>query len=217
MAVSSERNRCRRRSSGRRSGPAPVSVAGLFPEPAKGGGIFAPVEFVAEGFGGGAFSGRAAHDVGQNVDGFERPLAAVAGGGGVGDDADPVLVATPGHPDIELLDAGDGIGEQDGPIDGDPFRLVDGHGIRQGNMFGGIVGRQHDPALAVEVGDDQGAVVPAGIDVSAVTVADPQPPGGKESAVVAGSDDLVAPANDLAADCARWRKRRRSCPRGCRR
>ena len=50
------------------------------------------------------------------------------------------------------------------------------------------------------MGDDQAAVVPAGIDVPAISVANPQPAGGDEAAVVAGRDDLVAPADDLVAD-----------------
>src|SRR5581483_7920140 len=67
-------------------------------------------------------------------------------------------------------------------------------------MLGAVVGGEEDPAVAVEVGDDQGAVGPAGVDVPAVAVSDPQAAGGDEAAVVTGGDDLVAPADQLGAD-----------------
>ena len=125
---------------------------------------------------------------------------AVAGGGCVGDHADPVLVATAGHADVEMLGPGGGVGDEDGPVDGEAFGLVDGDGVGQGDVVGGVVGGEDDPAVAVEVGDDQGAIVLAGVDVPAVSVADPEPAARDQAAVVVGGDDLVAPADDLRAD-----------------
>jgi hypothetical protein len=148
-------------------------VAGLFPQPPERGGVFAPVELVAEGFAGGAFGGRPAHDLPEDFDGFEGPLVAVAGGGGVGDHADPVLVAAAGDADVEVLGAGGGVGDEDGSVDGEAFGFADGDGVGQRDVVGGVVGGEDNPAVAVEVGDDQCAVVAAGGDVPAVAVADP--------------------------------------------
>src|SRR5439155_23291194 len=100
---------------------------------------------------------------------------AMAGAGGVGDDADLVVVAAAAHADVEVLAGGGAVGEEHSVVDGDAFGLVDGDGVGEGDVVGGVVGGEDDPAPSVEVGDDQGAVVPAGVDVPAVAVADPQP------------------------------------------
>jgi hypothetical protein len=50
---------------------------------------------------------------------------AVAGAGGVGDDADVVVVAAAGHADVEVFAGGGAVGEEDGPVDGDAFGFVD--------------------------------------------------------------------------------------------
>lgn len=139
------------------------------------------------------------HDGGEDRDGRGRRLMAVAGGGGVGDDADPVVVPA-AHADVEVLAGGGAVGEEDSAVDGDAFGFVDGDGVSQCDVFGGVVGGEDNAAPSVEVGDDQGAVVSAGIDVPAVAVADPEPAAGDEAAIVAGGDDLVAAADDLVAD-----------------
>ena len=124
---------------------------------------------------------------------------AVAGAGGVGNDTDPVVVAAPGHADVEVLAGGGAIGEEHGPVDGDPFGLVDRHGVSKSDVLGRVAGGEDDPAMTVEVGDDQGAVLAAVLNVPAVSVADPPPRIGEEAAVVAGGDDLVALADDLGS------------------
>lgn len=49
-------------------------------------------------------------------------------------------------------------------------RLGHGHRVGQGDVFGGVVGGEHDPAAAVEVGHDHGTVLAAGIDSPTVPV-----------------------------------------------
>src|SRR5207244_9594338 len=139
--------------------------ADLVAEAPDGFPVLSPVELGPQRLGGRQFGGGAPHDSGEHLDRRGRGPVAVAGGGGVGDDADPVVVPTSAHPDVEVLAGGGAVGEEHSAIDGDALGLVDGEGVGQGDVLGGVAGRQDDPAPSVEVGDDEGAVVPAGVDV----------------------------------------------------
>lgn len=99
----------------------------------------------------------------------------MAGAGRFGDHAGAVLVAAAGHAHVEVLGHRGRVGEEHGPVDGDAFRLVDGHGVGQGHVVGHVVGGKDDPAPVPEMGDGHRAVGVAGIDAPAVAVADPDP------------------------------------------
>lgn len=172
----------------------------LVVETAEGFAVCTAIELVPEGFGGGALGAGAVQGASEDLRRGRRALVAVAGGGGVGDDAGLVVVAAPGHPDVEVFGAGGAVGEEHSAVDGEAFGLVDGDGVGQRDVLGAVVGGEDDSAVAVEVGDDQGPVLAAGVDLPAVAVSDPQTAGGDEAAVVAGRDDLVAPADQLASD-----------------
>ena len=81
-------------------------------------------------------------------------MVAVAGGCGVGDDADLVVVAAAAHADVEVLAGGRAVGKKHSPIDGDTFGFVDGDGVGESDVVGGVVGGEDDAAPSVEVGND---------------------------------------------------------------
>ena len=166
---------------------------GLLVETTEGGRVLAPVEL------------RRGGSRWRRCSAEERRIASVRTSTGVGGGRWPwpvvaasvttqtrVVVPAAGHADVEVLGGGGVVGEEHGPVDGDALGFVDGDGVGEGDVLGDVVGGEDDAAVAVEVGDDQGAVVPAGVDLPAVAVADPQAAGGDEAAVVAGGDDLVA-------------------------
>jgi hypothetical protein len=124
----------------------------------------------------------------------------VAGAGGVGDEAKQVVGPIPSHAYVEMLAGGGAVGQEHSGIDGNAFGLVDCDGIREGDVLGCVGGGEDDPAEAVEVGDGQGAVVVAGLDLPSVTVSYPEPASADEAPVIAGGDDLVATAHHLSAD-----------------
>ena len=142
--------------------------------------------------------------------GVGRPVMAMAGGGGVGDHADPVFVAASGHPDVEVLAGGGGVGEEHGPVDGDAFGLVDGHGVGQGDVRRRRSRRGGRPGPGRRGGRRPGRRRARRASTCQRSPLRTQSAGGgDQAAVVAGGDDLVAPADDLA----RRRRARRVRPR----
>ena len=58
----------------------------------------------------------------------------------VGDDQDGVLVPATGHADIQRLGGQSRICDKDRPVDGDALGLVDGEGVAERDVLGGVVG-----------------------------------------------------------------------------
>jgi hypothetical protein len=80
---------------------------------------------------------------------------AMAGAGRFGDHAGAVLVAAAGHAHVEVFGHCGRVGEEHGPVDGDAFGLVGGHGVGEGDVVADIGRGEDDAAPVPEMGDDQ--------------------------------------------------------------
>src|SRR5918911_1111687 len=75
-----------------------------------------PWPVVAQRLGGGGLGRGAAKDRGEDLPGLGGTTPAVAGVRRLTHHTGPVLVAAAGHAHVEVLGAGGGVGEEDGPI-----------------------------------------------------------------------------------------------------
>ncbi len=93
-------------------------------------------------------------------------------------DVGVVNVPSSAHADVEVLRCGVAVDDEDGVIDGEPLAFVDGDGVGEGQVFGGVVGGGGDPAPSVEGVEDHGSVGAVSLDPPAVAVADAPAGGG---------------------------------------
>src|SRR5581483_854787 len=112
--------------------------------------------------------------------------------GTVGDDEEPVLVATSGGGDVEAAVCGRGGDDGKADVDGVGLVAVGGGGVAEPDMLAGVVGGQGDGAVSVKVRHGYHAIMANRGDLPEVAVADRFTPVGALQPVVAASHDDVA-------------------------
>ena len=129
----------------------------------------------------------------------EDPFEDVTGLSGlVGDDEESVVVPAAGGADVQAAVAGCGGDDGDADVDCVALVAVGGGGVPEADVGSGVVQRERDRAVPLQVRHGQAVTVEA-LDCPAVAVADRLAMVGAQRAVVAAGDDDVADARGLTA------------------
>jgi hypothetical protein len=120
--------------------------------------------------------------------------------GGFGDDACQVVVSSAGEARVPVLGAGGPVDEEHSGVGGHALRLVNRHGLAEGDVFLDVVAGEGDLASAVQGFQQQRATSLAVRDPPAVAVSDPCAGGSDQATIVLRGDDVVASADGMVAD-----------------